>query len=376
MGTESTYEPEIPTVSSNVSLREPEDFYEEPVPEDYGTLVTYDAYSRTYHVDGEQYVTVIGNDGSTYLDEEGIWHPVDNTLVENPMAMLTDWGATTSYVNSANDYMAMLNDSVSVEGGELLTIVSGDYMLTMASIEGSFQGGVVKDNAIRYNNVFPEVDFQYTITGNSVKEDIILLSPQERYSFSYSINAYGLKAELIHNMLFLYEEGTESQQDAIFILDDPEMEDAAGEVDFGIQLSMETTVDEWGDERIIMTVTADEEWLSAPERIYPVRIDPSAIQISDSAIRVATVEQGSADMAIGDNGYHYVGYDDGITSKNLKNYGSRHLNTRSYFAIDYDFAALATEPEIVSAALQVTQRTRWSKGETVFDLYRVGNDWE
>lgn len=60
------------TVSDgNIPKRQPEDFYEEPEPENYGTLVNYDEYSRTYHVDGNQYVTVIGNDGSTYVDGLG-----------------------------------------------------------------------------------------------------------------------------------------------------------------------------------------------------------------------------------------------------------------------------------------------------------------
>ena len=371
---ESTYEPEIPEVSGNITLREPEDFYEEPVPENYGTLASYDEFSRTYHVEGNQYVTVIGNDSTTYIDEEGALQQVDNTLVENPMATFSMWGGGTSYVNGANDYMAMLNGTVS-EGGDLLTIASGDYMISIVPTEGSFQDGVVKENAIRYNNVFPGVDFQYTIMGNSVKEDIILLNPQDKTSFSYRLNPYGLKAELQNNVLYLYEEGTQPQADALFVFHAPEMEDAAGEVDFGVRLSAENITDEWGDQIILVTVTPDAEWLNAPERVYPVRVDPSAIQVNGSAIRLACAEEGSPNTAIGDNGYPYVGYDDGIVSKNIKYYGSKHRNTRTYFAIDYDFGALALEPEIVSAAFQVTQKTRWSKGTTEFGLFGVEEEW-
>ena len=46
-------------------------------------MTAYDAYSRTYHVEGNRYVTVIGNDGATYIDEEGNLCPVDNRLTEN-----------------------------------------------------------------------------------------------------------------------------------------------------------------------------------------------------------------------------------------------------------------------------------------------------
>ena len=56
----------VPTpasVSGNVLPRQPENYYQDPEPENYGTLAAYDAYSRTYHVDGDRYVTVIGYDG-------------------------------------------------------------------------------------------------------------------------------------------------------------------------------------------------------------------------------------------------------------------------------------------------------------------------
>lgn len=96
--------------------RLPESFYEEEKPETYGTLVSYNEYSRTYHVDGNQYMTVIGNDGTTYIDEEGNLQPVDNTLTENAVFAFSLFGdGQTSYVNTANDYMVLLPESLDAE---------------------------------------------------------------------------------------------------------------------------------------------------------------------------------------------------------------------------------------------------------------------
>lgn len=77
-----------------------------PEAEDYGLLVAYDEYSRTYHVDGDRYVTVIGNDAATYIDENGKLRQVDNTLVENSVSAFSmfDSGAVF-YVNNANYYI-------------------------------------------------------------------------------------------------------------------------------------------------------------------------------------------------------------------------------------------------------------------------------
>lgn len=365
----------------NVPLRRPEDYYQEAEPEQYGTLAAWDAYSRTYHVDGDRYITVIGYDGSTYLDEEGQLKQVDNTLVESPMAAFSGISTGTSYQNSANDYTVMLAGTQQVSGGDLLTVVSGDHILSMAPTEGSFLDSVVEDNAIRYNNVFEQVDYQYTVLGNSVKEDIILLSPKAQSSFSFTLNTYGLEAALIRNTLYLYEAGTDPEQDAVFVLEAPEMEDAAGEISFGVALSMDNALsmeaaeNSYGQELLFITVTADQSWLDAAERVYPVRIDPTVIQVPKSAIHVACAEEGSPNSVIGDNSYPYVGYDDGITSGNLAGFGSKHLNCRSYFSVDYDFSALAAEPEIVSAVFQVTQKTRWSKGTAEFGLYGVEEEW-
>lgn len=354
-----------------VEVRQPENFYPDIEPENYGTLATFDEFSRTYHVEGDKYVTVIGYDGNTYLDEDGRLQQVDNTLIEDPMSTFAGISAGARYMNAANDFLAVFNGGTNERNKELLTIASGDYMLSVAPTEGVFENGLTEGNAIRYSNVFPNTDFQYTLVGNSVKEDIILLSKEAPNSFSYVLNTYGLKAQLIRNALYVYEEGTDPELDAIFVLEAPEMIDAADEISFGIR--MEATETESG---YLITVTADKTWLEAEERVYPVRIDPTAIQVSSSAIRVACAEEGSANTVIGDNSYPYVGYDNGITSGNLAGYGSKHLNCRSYFAIDYDFAALSAEAEIVSATFQVTQKTRWSKGTSEFGLYGVEEAWD
>lgn len=373
--TEEPEETEEPEDEAPVCLpsREPEAFHAEPAPQNYGTLVSYDTDSRTYHVEGDNYVTVVGNDAYTYIDESGILAEVDNTLIANPISSFSMWGeVSTTYINSANDYTVFLPEKLSVPGstdpGEGITIVSGDYLLTMYPAEGTFTEGLVKDNAIRYNDVFDGIDYQYTVLGNSVKEDIILLEKGEKNSFSYYLDTCGLTASIENNTLFVKD-----GEEVIFVLEAPEMEDAAGNISFGVKL----TLTEPGENGMyLVTVTADADWLAAEERVYPVRIDPSAIQVTGTAIRIACAEEGSPNLAIGDNQYPYVGYDDGITSGNLSGYGTRHKNCRSYFAINYDFAALSGEAEIVSAALQVTQKTRWSGGRTIFGLYGVEEAWE
>ena len=199
----------LPSVSDGDAAlpgREPERFHEEAVPEDYGTLVSYDAYSRTYHVDGDSYITVIGNDGSTYIDEDGLLQSVDNRLVQEESALFSLMGAgSTAYRNSAGDYTVLFPGDMGTGGtdageaqtgtagygtpetGAGITILSGGHAMILYPAEGTFRDGLVRDNAIRYSNVFPDIDYQYTVLGDSVKEDIILLSRTSKNTFSYQI---------------------------------------------------------------------------------------------------------------------------------------------------------------------------------------------
>ena len=73
------------------------------------------------------------------------------------------------------------------------------------------------------------------------------------------------------------------------------MEDAAGEVSFGVELQLEESGEE---STYAVTVSADSDWLDADDRVYPVRIDPTAIQVGKSAIHVACAEQGLKTVAV------------------------------------------------------------------------------
>ena len=107
-------------------VRLPERLYEEERPETYGTLVSYDEYSRTYHVEGNRYVTVVGNDGATYVDDDGSLRPVDNTLVREDASLFgLNHMEDTGYTNRANDYNVLLPKDLDLEEGKGITIEIG-----------------------------------------------------------------------------------------------------------------------------------------------------------------------------------------------------------------------------------------------------------
>lgn len=356
--------------NTEIELKEPEDYY--PLPEEpEGELVDYDLESRTYKTGDKQYTTVFGGYVGTYEDEEGEVQLTDNTLVESEPRAKTRArsaeSAPTVYENEANDYTIQLPSSITENAG--IKIKQNDYEIELIPAGGDYSHSAVKENAILYNQVYDGIDVQYTVLDDSVKEDIILRKQTEQTSFVYELNIPGLKAELKDNQVYLYPE-EKGIEDAEYILEAPSMEDAAGAVSFRITLNLEEK-----DGKQILTVLPDTEWLQSEEREYPVRIDPSTISIDRSQFSLIGVEQGSPNTTVGDNNYPYVGYDDGIKSGNLADYGTAHMICRTFVKVNADFSVIPQDSKIDNATFSVSQRTNFSNGASQFGLYRVDEPW-
>lgn len=147
--------------------------------------------------------------------------------------------------------------------------------------------------------------------GEAVKEDIILLEPSERNTFSYRVRTSGLKATQSGENIIFYKT---SKKAPVFLLEAPYMEDAAGvrNTELSLKLKRES------DSSYEVTVTADKKWLGAEDRQYPVRIDPATAVPSNEFI-FAMASQGQPNTIFNWDGNAYVGYvDDKL--KNCRQY--------------------------------------------------------
>lgn len=346
------------TYKKDETLRNPMDYYREPEPE--GALVAVDEYSKTYRTSETEFLTQIGGQANTYMDDGGETQMVDNTLVEkNP------WFEADYFENAANDYTVRLPLEINEKNGVKLS--KGGYLIEFIPQEGDFSRPVAAENAVLYNDVFEGIDYQYTILGDSIKEDIILNYAVPRHDFSFALYPGGLQVKEENGTIILYDTDA---SDPVYTMIAPEMSDASGNVSLNVTLSLTEAEGQY-----LVTVHADEAWLNSPDCAYPVRIDPT-INVSDSSIGLYGVEQGSADIVMGDNNYPYCGYDDGITSKNLQLFGKANLMTRTYVAIGYDFSQISAEAKVDNATFSLYHYTNWSKGGSNFGLYQVNQPWD
>lgn len=339
--------------------KEPIDYYEEEDDID-GEIVEASEEAVTYQIEERKFITEIGGSKKTFQDEEGNYDLVDNTLEE-----VNEGSEPLFYENTAGDYQINLPSCITNNNG--IRIEKDGRVVELTPIGGDFSHSVASDNAIIYNNVYDGIDYQYTILGDMVKEDIVLNRPVDLSNFQFVVSADDSLVTCSENIISIADKET---NEVYFNIVAPEMIDAAGEISNGVFLSLGND-----DGRNIATVSVDEQWLDAPERTYPVRIDPT-INVDAYNIGLYGVEQGAPTTIVGDNNYPYSGYDDGLASSNLRLYGRAHLMTRTYVDIDYDFTQIDPEAKIENATFSLYHYTDYSGGNTNFGLYSVDDSWD
>ena len=339
------------------TMREPKKYYEEPQPD--GELISVDEFSKTYQTGKDTFSTQVGGQRNVYKDDNGKPALVDNTLMQ-----VDPWFSASYFTNAAGAYDVRLPKKITAKNG--IQMSRDGYTAELIPQGGDFSKPIVIDNAVLYNNVFDGIDYQYTVLGSALKEDIVLNKQVDQNEFRFEIKTGGLNIKEKNGAVILY---SKDENAPVFTLTAPEMSDASGEVSLDVKLSLSK---EKG--KNIVTVTANKEWLLAEERAYPVRIDPSA-GTEPVDIGLYCVERGSANSVIGDNRFPYVGYDDGIVSQNLVDSGAAHLETRTYIKVNYNFSAMSKEIKINSASFNIYHYTAWSHGNTNFGLYEVDQNW-
>lgn len=390
---------------SDAELRDPEFYYDDIPEEPDGILVDFSEKSRTYLMEENvaenengdpihSYVTVIGESPWLYKDSDGFIRTYDNTLVpvsnrKEELRVATASNAhmatasnmrrsrsvvtVTNYQNSEGDAEIQIPDEMDHDNGYMLS--NGDDTLELIPTEGEFKSSVVLDNAIRYSNVFPNVDFQYTVFGNTLKEDIILLEQQDRNEFSYKLRGTGLKFKKDGNSVVAYKN---SYRDPSFRITAPVMVDAAGVPSVDIRLKFDKSDN-------TVTFVADKDWLDDPERAYPVRIDPGTELVGYSAFTVNMVAKGDKpgypedvhdeniyNQYFGDNGHTMVGYS--------REYG----HCRAVIDINMDWASLINnsatqiegEPGVKDVQVSFGIMTKDTPTRTPFILRIIKEAWD
>ena len=191
-------------------------------------------------------------------------------------------------------------------------------------------------NVLTYENVEAGADYEYSVEGDGVKENIIVKTKANVYRYPFIIHCENVTPKLNEKekrIAFLSNETGEE----VFFIPAPFMTDANGTTSTGVCYELRTHTS--GD--TVLTVTADGEWINAESRAFPVVIDPQ-IKLSGTA---ATTTYAWIDGAMNVNSTCNVG----ITKDACCN----KIINRMY--MKFNIPSLPNNPRIKKAELVLTQ---------------------
>lgn len=137
--------------------------------------------------------------------------------------------------------------------------------------------GIRVTDLITFTDVEPDTDYEYSVEGSGVKENIVVKKPAAIYRYPFALRCENVTVqfdERAKRIAFMSNE----TGDEIFFIPAPFMTDANGITSTAVNFEMKTN--ESGI--VLLTVTADADWMNSSKRAFPVAIDPQ-IKLSGSA---------------------------------------------------------------------------------------------
>ncbi len=244
-------------------------------------------FAKVYELEDGRLQAEVSAAPAHYRDGDGGWHPVDTRVEQVSQDGFTHGNDRTGFstrFGAGSDRLMRLR-----LGERQLTLgVAGPAREVAPEVDGS---------TVTYRGALGEgADLVYEVTETGVKENIVLArapAGSPSYGFTLAVSG-GLRAEAQADgsIDFLPPSGKKP----VFTIPKPFMIDAADDPasPYGKRFSAAVTqsVTQQGDQ-VSVTVTPDAAWLAAPERAWPVTIDPTVVvapdaQTSSDAMIVST----------------------------------------------------------------------------------------
>lgn len=190
-----------------------------------------------------------------YEKEDGNWEDMDDRLTEEEAEFSNEKGKLKIRFKK----QAKEKDTISItrDGCRLDWGLEGAFKVKSQSLD---------EKTVLYPEVCKDTDLRCRVFGEKVKDDLILKTKEAPEQFTFRYRMKGLVPSFEGNTVcFSTPEGEE-----VFCLSAPYMKDGEGKRSEKIALSLE----EGKNKECLVTLTPDREWLEAPERVYPVVVDP------------------------------------------------------------------------------------------------------
>jgi RHS repeat-associated protein len=301
--------------------------------------------SRILALDSGLYEAQIAPGSIHFKDSESHWRPIDNTLVPS-----TKPGY--SYENAANGYKLYLPSRLE----EMPIRVEVESHWVSYQLRGASGTPEVDANRATYVGAFPGVSVQYEAASDAAKESLVLSGPVAPQTFVYDIRMGSGVTAIQHpddSVVFRDEFGSK-----IFSFADPFMFDSSN-TELGYSNSVSAVLSQ-GSSGLSLTLSADPAWLTSPQRVWPVVVDPTTELNPTTDCMIAN--EGNANTSFCGSTVLKVGTD-----------GAGTMKRRT--VMKFNLSSIPHGARVVLADLELFLSDATTSNPAAIDIHRLTTDW-
>jgi hypothetical protein len=215
---------------------------------------------------------------AVHFEEQGKLVEMDNRLESG-----TDEQGTLVLQNRKNAFQVRF--AKTSQAAKLVAIKKGSYGLSWSLVGGA----AVKvqeerpaqeapqalptlpnlQSTVRYPEILPGMDLVYTVRSEEIKENLVVKQRQAVPAISFDFTLKNLVPQLQADQTILLRDAR--TQEPVMVMPAPFMVDAAGEVSYGVTVTLTAQT---GAGAYRLSLTPDAAWLAEESRVYPVLVDP------------------------------------------------------------------------------------------------------
>ena len=232
--------------------------------------------SDTYLLSDGSYECVVYAADKYYKDDSGKYVEINHSIVR---AQSLRFGKSYAYKNAAGDASAYFADNeprvcVEMNGSSLSFSLSGANRTSARAGEASAKRSVHEyelfgKNYISYENVLNGTDLIYEMLNGCLKEYVLLKDSSAPSEYTFIFDAPELRAQKTENGTV---EFINAADEPVFELGALFAVDSNGEYTDALEYTVRKTGQKG---RYEITVSVSKDYLNAPERAFPVLVDPS-----------------------------------------------------------------------------------------------------
>lgn len=341
-----------------------------------------DEASTTYDLGGGRKATIFYSYDVRYRDEQGNLVDIDPEFTAISGKNSTEQGESLSnyqYENVSGANKTYIPEELSESTPIIMekenysiTMTPTGYLnsiLAKAKTKGKLKEDVVRtiDNKNRnkkVTTVFGDEDseayVEYVSTNEGLKENIVLNEVPKKNEFTFKLKLKGLTYSMNEGNggITLCDETT---GEAVAFIEPPFMNDATGEA---YSENLYYTMERKGNsDNYTLTLTVDEEYLNAAERVYPVTIDPALYWEDSSTFKEAYVNSGSPNQ-------NYYGTSYQVIPSGRAASGNKYRTYIKFLSLRAQILGM----DVISAAIELYENGDGGSGHSV-RVFDIAEDW-